>query len=396
MIPRLKLLSGLCGALLLSASPAYAACDANNTYSFLFSSQPAASLNYANTYTYTAANPLGATQSFTTSFGINGMSSTQVAGAQMPAITNLITTSTGTNTLMVGGIFTSRTANITTNTRTIRIIFTFPIPIRDLAITVHDIDFASNQYRDWFHVTGSNGVATYTPALSTPHGTNNGAGPRANASSSLTLGTTGAPYNLPVDQGLGVSTSPNNGVNTGDILLSFAQPVTSVTLRYGNYPLTAGETNTGQQAYGVSAVRFCPMPSLAISKTSAPFATTGPDRFNAPGSDVVYTIVATNNGGSPVDLDSLQVADLLPPQVTFYNGDFDPLAPGTDNFQFVPGSSGVSMSAANVAYSNNGGSTYAYVPSAGYDANVNAVQFSPTGSLAANASFTLRFRAQIK
>ena len=66
------------------------------------------------------------------------------------------------------------------------------------------------------------------------------------------------------------------------------------------------------------------MPSIAVAKTSTPLATTGPDRFNAPGSDVVYTLTVTNSGGSPIDLAGLVLADLLPPQTTFYNGDFDP------------------------------------------------------------------------
>ena len=46
--------------------------------------------------------------------------------------------------------------------------------------------------------------------------------------------------------------------------------MTTVTLRYGNHPLIGSESGTGQQAYGISADRFCPMPSLAIAKTSAP------------------------------------------------------------------------------------------------------------------------------
>jgi hypothetical protein len=110
---------------------------------------------------------------------------------------------------------------------------------------------------------------------------------------------------------------------------------------------------------------------------------------------VVYTITATNSGGSPVDLAGLVLADLLPPQTTFYNGDFDPALPGTDPFQLTAGSSGVTLAAANVAYSNNNGSTYAYTPAAGYDAAVDAVRFSPGGSMAANSSFTIRFRARV-
>jgi hypothetical protein len=280
----------------------------------------------------------------------------------------------------------------------IRTIFTFATPIRDMTIRVHDIDQAAGQYRDWLMVQGVNGASTYVPSLSTPSGNNNGAtGPRTAAGSTLALGPyTATGINIPNTQGVGTSTSANTGSDDGDITISFPQPVTTVTLRYGNHPLIGSESGTGQQAYGISALSFCPMPNLAMTKTSAPYAATGPDRFNAPLSDVVYTLTITNSGGSPVDLAGITLTDALPSTLSFYNGDFDPTAPGTDPFQINAGSSGVTLSAANVAYSNNGGTSYAYTPAAGYDGNVNRIRFSPGGSLAANSSFNIKFRARIK
>jgi uncharacterized repeat protein (TIGR01451 family) len=139
------------------------------------------------------------------------------------------------------------------------------------------------------------------------------------------------------------------------------------------------------------------MPSLAVAKTSAPYITTAgsPDRFNAPGSDVAYTLTVTNSGGSPVDLSSLVLTDVLPANVTFYNGDYNPASPGMGPFELTAGSSGITLPAGGRAYSNNNGSTYVYTPAAGYDANVDAVRLTPTGSMAANSSFTIRFRARI-
>ena len=106
--------------------------------------------------------------------------------------------------------------------------------------------------------------------------------------------------------------------------------MTSVTISYGNFPLQSGESSTGQQCVGISRVRFCPMPALAIAKTSAPYITTAgsPDRFNAPGSDVAYTLTVTNSGGSPVDVSSLVLTDVLPANVTFYNGDYNAAVAG--------------------------------------------------------------------
>jgi hypothetical protein len=382
----------------LAATPAHAACSASNTYNYSFNWASNTGLNYATAYTYTASNSLGANQNFTLSFATNGLSSTQVNSIQMPAVNNALSGTSGGRTLMVGGIFSSRTADVSTNTRVIRTVFTFATPIRDMTIQVHDIDQAAGQYRDWLMVQGTNGASTYVPSLSTPSGNNNGAsGPRTATGSTLALGPyTATGINIPNSQGVGISTSANTGSDDGDILVSFPQPVTVVTLRYGNHPLIGSETGTGQQAYGISALSFCPMPNLAMTKTSAPYATTGPDRFNAPLADIVYTLTVTNSGGSPVDLAGLTLVDALPSTLSFYNGDFDPVAPGTDPFLLTAGTSGVTLAAANVAYSNNGGSSYAYTPAAGYDPNVNRLRFAPGGTMAANSSFTIKFRARVK
>lgn len=382
----------------LAAAPARAACSASNTYNYSFNWGSNTGLSYATTYTYAATNTLGASRNFNLSFATNGTSSTQVNSVQMPAVNNMLSGAGGGRTLVIGGTFSSRTADVSTNTRVIRTIFTFATPIRDMTIRVHDIDQAAGQYRDWLMVQGSNGASTYVPGLATPAGNNNGAsGPRTAAGSTLALGPyTATGINIPNTQGVGISTSANTGTDDGDIVITFPQPVTVVTLRYGNHPLIGSESGTGQQAYGISALSFCPMPSLAMTKSSAPWATTGPDRFNAPLADVVYTLTVTNSGGSPVDLAGITLTDSLPATMTYYNGDFDPSAPGTEPFLLTAGTSGVTLTTANVAYSNNGGTSYAYAPAAGYDSNVNRIRFAPGGTMAANSSFTIKFRARIK
>jgi uncharacterized repeat protein (TIGR01451 family) len=389
----------LAGLLLLAlaAAPAHAVCDANNTYNFQFSSVSDASLSYGSTYTYTATNPLGATRTLTFRAVNNGLSSVQVNSENMPQISSDLTSSTGGKTFQVGGTFPSRTANITSNTRTIRLTITFPVPVRDIILNGHDLDYTNDQFRDWLHVTGTDGASTFVPALSAPAGNNNGAGARTATGSSVNFGADNAPYVLTSNEGVGISSSADTGVTTGDVIITFAQPVTSVTISYGNFPYQSGEDSTGQQRFGISRVRFCPMPAIAVAKTSAPYITTAgsPDRFNAPGSDVAYTLTVTNSGGSPVDLSSLNLTDVLPANVTFYNGDYNAGSPGMGPFELTAGTSGVTLPAGGRAYSNNGGSTYVYTPTAGYDANVDAVRLTPTGSMAANSAFTIRFRARI-
>lgn len=375
-----------------------AACSAANQYNFDFASQAPATLNYANTYTYAATSTALGNQNFTLDWIVNGTSSTIVAGQQMPAIGNLITDGVAANNLVVGVIFTARTTDVSVNTRVVVTRFNFSTPIRDFTAQINDIDFNANQFRDWLQVNGINGASNYDPALSTPFGTNNTVpGPHSNASSSQLVGATVAPLALTIRQSGGTSASGNNS-NTGTISAVFAQPVTQVEIRYGNYPLSVGETVTGQQAIGIQSISYCPMPVLSVTKASAPFSLVGtdPNRFNIPGADVIYTLTVSNSNSSPVDVGSMILSDPLPPAMTFYNGDIDDAGPLTTNFEFVPGSSGLTFAGANLGYSNNGGSTYAYSPSVGYDAAVNAIRLSPQGTMAANSSFSIKFRTRIK
>lgn len=380
---RWKLLFSL--GLAACCQPAFAACDATNQFTFDWNSQPDTQLNYANAYTYSTTNGAGATRSFQTTFATDGLATNAVQGFPMPviAVVHTGTTGAGQKTLTMGGRLTARTPNINNATRVLALTFTFSQAVRDVSFRVFDVDFTNNSWRDWVKLVGRNGATTYNATITKP------------AASTVKLGPTGAPQAIATSEVLGTSAS-DLAQDIGTIVVSFPQPVTSVELRYGNYPLQTGETVTGEQWISIHDISFCPMPVIAVTKTSAPYATTGTDRFNIPSADVVYTLTATNTGGSPVDLNGIALTDLLPSQATFYNGDFDPLAAGTDNFSFTPGTSGVTLSAANISYSNNGGTSYAYTPAAGYDAAVNRVRFSPAGSMAANSSFSIRFRARIK
>lgn len=383
ILPRLLAALGL--AACWTAPAAGASCSAANTYNFSFNSQTAGTLNYANSYTYTASSTGGANQNFTLSFVTNGLSISTInpgtGNIQLPRIGNTISGAAGGNTLVIGGTFAAR-SNAAFTTNNIKMVFTFATPVRDITITSHDIDYTNNQYRDWLMVQGSNGASTYTGTLTAGGG----------AGSTLVVGPNATYSALTAGQALGTANNANANSNLGDVTATFAQPVTSITISYGNYPLMAGETVTGQQAFGISTISFCPMPNISVAKTSAPLGTTGAARLNAPGSDVIYTITVTNSGGSPVDASTILLLDTLPTQATFYNSAF---SPGTDPFLLAAGSSGVTLAAANVSYSSNG-STYTYTPTAGYDANVKGVKFLPQGAMGANSSFTIQYRAQVK
>lgn len=368
-----------------NAAPALAAtsCDSSNLYAFDFSNQATTQLAYGSTYTFTATNGASATKTFTVNIAQNGLSSTQVSNIQMPRIDNsLLATPANGRVLTIGGTFSARTASITGNTRVVTTTFTFASPIRELSMLVHDLDYTANQFRDWLWITGSDGTSTFSdPALTLA------------ISPTYRIGPGGTP-SLAANEAMGTGSSANNAAN-GNLTITFNQPVTSVTLRYGNYPLSTGENSTGQQAMGISTVNFCPLPNVTVTKSSAPLDTAGTTRFAIPGADVAYSLTVTNSGGSTVDLNSVVLKDVLPANVTFYNGDFSSGSPGMGPFELTAGSSSITLPAAGRAYSNNGGSTYAYTPTSGYDPSVNAIKLTPSGTMAANSSFTIRFRARV-
>jgi uncharacterized repeat protein (TIGR01451 family) len=383
--------------LLALNTAAHASCDAAAKFDFRFASQPTTTLNYANSYTYAATNGLAQSSNVTVSFQTYNVASSLILLSQFPQISNTVANSaTSGNFLVIGGSFASRTPNITANANVIVTTLTFATPVRDVTISVSDVDQSSVQFRDWLYVVGKNGSNNYAPTITTPFGQSNG-GTLTNPSSKLTLGPTSSPFAVGAQEAVGTGTNTYQTAG-GDITLSFTQPVTSIDLRLGNYPLQSGELLTGSQLLGIGGLSFCPMPVLQVSKTSTPYVTTAgnPLRFAAPGADMIYAVTVTNAGNSPVDLSTIVLSDPLPAQVAFYNGDIDDSGPLTTNFEFIAGSSGMTMTSANLGYSSNGGSSYAYSPAAGYDASVNAVRFAPTGMLASNSSFTIRFRTRIK
>ncbi len=378
--------------LALLPAPAAASCAAANQYGFAFANQAAATLSYGTTYSYTAVTSGGATIGFTAAIAQNGLTGTAINGTQMPAISTLITGADATRAdLVLGGTFGSRTADLSSGTRAITVTFTFAQPIRDLAIVLHDIDFATNQYRDWLQVTGVGAGVTYTPAMSSPPGNSNATGgTRSATGSSVTYGPGATPIVLTQQQAAGSGISGNNSAD-GEVDISFPQPVTVVTVRYGNAPLVAGETATGQQAIGIAGLSFCPMPAITVAKSSAPIAGTY-GAYDLPGEDVTYTLTVVNSGGSPVDAGAIVLTDLLPAGVTFRN-----VATGNGTpFTLAAGASGVTLASGGATYSGDGGATWTYAPASGYDPGVKGVRVVPSGAMAANSSFAVSFVARVK
>ena len=126
-----------------------------------------------------------------------------------------------------------------------------------------------------------------------------------------------------------------------------------------------------------------------------------------PGSIMQYDIVTTNSGAGTVDADSVILTDALPTHVSLRVVDFDAGTSGP--VRFTDGSPASSLTYTftslasatdDVEFSDDGGSTYIYVPvadGAGLDANVTHIRMQPKGTFqGSGASFSIEFRAGLK
>ncbi len=131
-----------------------------------------------------------------------------------------------------------------------------------------------------------------------------------------------------------------------------------------------------------------------------------PSIYAIPGSDVIYTIMATNNGSGPVDADTLFLVDSIPPEVTFYNGDIDDGGPLMGVVEFTETDSDLTFTeATDLAFSNVATKPAniagcSYTPTAGYDPNVTFICLAPKGTMSEGtitpSEFAVSFRAGLK
>jgi len=387
------------GCLLTAAVPAQAqtSCDAANRFTLDWNAQlPINTALGTGSRTMTVTNAAGASVQVTLSFA--GQTTRYVAGGagQAPnvSVQNVGGIGAGEHTLYLATTFAGFTSDIGTNTNTAIIRFGFSTLVREVSFVLLDADFNAGQFRDWVRLSGTDG-ATYVPAIATPYGRNNSTAPGVAAPGVTFVGpgsTAGVAFPSGDFVGTGVSA---NSDDFGNVQVAFAAPITQAEIRYGNGPASTMTGTPGLQSISIHNITFCPMPDVTIAKSVAPVSTvpTDPNRFSIPGADVDYTITVTNSGGSVVDLGSTIIGDTLPADVTFFNGDIDPVTPGIQNFVFTPGTSALTLAAANASYFNT--ASTGFTPAPGYDAAVRALRWLPQGSMAANSSFTIRFRTRI-
>ncbi len=389
----------LCGV--VAPASAQTSCGATTKYTLDWDTQlpKNTALGTANRI-FTVTNGIGGTTNVTMSFAGDTASYIDSGYGQTPNISmqNSGGITAGENTLFLAADFASYTASLTPGANVAAVRFNFSVPVREVTFKILDVDFAANQFRDWIQVVGSNGASTYVPTIANLYGNSNTGTPGATAPATAYVGA-GTVSGAAIANGQvnGVTANSTFTQDLGTVTTSFAQPVTQVELRYGNGPTSTMAGTAGIQSISVHDISFCPMPSLTVLKSSTPFVTTltDPNRFNIPDAYVYYAITVTNSNSSTVDANSIVMSDLLPAQMTFFNGDVDGAGPLTGNFEFIPGTSGLTLGAANITYLD-AANTVIPSPPAGDAPTVRTLRWAPQGTMASNSSFTLRFRARIK
>jgi hypothetical protein len=179
----------------------------------------------------------------------------------------------------------------------------------------------------------------------------------------------------------------------------------------GGSPLASGATGRTLTIQGSATTTICTYTNgyvlpLAIAKTSVAYSdpsngTTNPKLI--PGGFADYSLVVTAPAGTSPTNNSVIVTDAIPANLSLFVGTY---APGPGPIAFTPGSSGLTYSFTSLAnaaddleFSNNGGASWAYTPTAdanGVDVNVTHVRVRPKGSMAPGSSFTINLRARVK
>jgi hypothetical protein len=177
--------------------------------------------------------------------------------------------------------------------------------------------------------------------------------------------------------------------------------------------LTATATLSGQTSEFSGNVVVTGGPALRHTKTVAVLS----DPFNGasnprsiPGSLQQYAIGVSNTGPGPVDANSIAIVDAVPANTRLYVLDIG--APGTGPVQFVDGAPSSALNYSFIAlasaadsldFSNDGGTSWSYVPvpdADGFDAAVTHLRVRPGGTMAANTGsgdprFELRLRVRV-
>lgn len=263
----------------------------------------------------------------------------------------------------------------------------FSEPVSNLRFTLTDIDQSGwDDFVEVFYDAGAGFVNAKTGAFAT-------------------LGAAVVADNESFGDGWEGNAAVASAATAGNIAFSFG-PLQIAAIRIVYFSGNDGSaTDPGGQQMGVGDFVYDKIaPLLSLLKTATMAGTSGEARFAIPGSDVYYTLTVTNSGDGRTDAGTLFIADPIPAEVEFFNGDIDGAGPASGAVHFTQSGAGLSFDlATDVGYSDAATAPAAfadcaYTPSAGYDPAVRHLCLNPKGAMAAGpgASFTAQFRVQIK
>jgi mucin-19 len=206
--------------------------------------------------------------------------------------------------------------------------------------------------------------------------------------------------------GAGTFVIGGTGVNSavGPSTCTISVDVTSSIA--GSYVNGAAQVTTANMNNDVTnqTLTVTSSPSLMFFKTvvvySDPANGTTDPKF-IPGAVAMYTLRVINSGTGSVDLNTTVITDPIPANTALFVNDIGGTPAGPVSFtQGVPSSTLTYTAPADVSYSNDGGTTWTYVPVAGTDGCdplVTNFRLNPKGTfVGSNASFDLNFRVCVK
>jgi len=171
--------------------------------------------------------------------------------------------------------------------------------------------------------------------------------------------------------------------------------------------LTANYTSGAVTTLADASATVTVSPPLTIVKSSTAYSDPQNLLVNPkeiPGGFVNYTVLVSNPSASTIDSNSIIIIDATPASLQLFVGN---VSGGSGPILFTNGSpvSGLTYTYTSLAsttddleFSNNGGSTWTYVPTLdanGVDTTVTHMRVKPKGTMAAGGSFNLTFRYRV-
>lgn len=267
---------------------------------------------------------------------------------------------TNNNSAITGGLSPAQFAlhqylDFNTRSETADTVITLPTTVPGAQFSLFDIDFNAGQFADKLVITGSYQGATVFPTLT-------------NGISNYTVGNTAVG-----------DTGASNTAAEGTVVVTFSQPIDTITIRYGNH--TTAPANPGGQAMALHDITFCrPVAVLGVTKISTLISdptngTTNPRMI--PGAVVEYCILLTNPGSGTAT--NIVGTDTIPATLTYSVGSM---------------LSGSSCGAASTAEDDDAAGADESDP---YGASIAGNILTATAAtMVPNASFALKFRTTIK